>query len=235
MSGLIVDIIVVLVIILFAILGYYKGFLREVISFLGFIGSLVITYFAYSYFADFLNSFFGWGTQITNFVAGQINGIAPAFATDLGATVQELQAIINNANIGLAYKELLKQVVGFATLSGDMVTVSQTVGLVISNLAMMVISFVLLFAMLRLVVFILDKLLSRIPRKSAVGVVNKWLGLGVGILKGAVAVGVILVATYLLCMIPSINDFVMPYINTSYATKYAYEYLGNLLLGFSII
>jgi uncharacterized membrane protein required for colicin V production len=235
MNGIIVDVIVVLVIILFAIIGYFKGFLRELVSLLGFVGSLIITYFAYTYFADFLNQFFGWGAKIANYVAQQVGTISSALTTDVGTNAQELQAIINNANIGIAYKELLKKIVEFATFGPEPVTVAKTVGLVVSNLAMMVISFALLFVLLRLVVFVLDKLLSRIPRKSAVGVVNKWLGLGVGIFKGVVAVGIILITTYLLCMIPSVNDFIMPYINSSYATKYAYEYLGNLLLGISIL
>ena len=235
MSGIIVDLIVLLLLVLFGIIGYYKGFLREVISFLGLVGSLIISFYAYQYFASFLNEFFGWGTQIANYVMEQITTISPSFAVDLGATVEELQTIISNSNVGLVYQEVLKQIVAHADLSAGAVTVSAAVGVVVSGFAMMVISFILLFLMLRIVVFVLDKLFSRISRKSAVGVVNKWLGLGVGFLKGAAAVSIILVVTYLLCMIPSVGDIVTPYINDSFLTKYAYDFLGNFVLGISII
>lgn len=235
MSGLIVDISLLLVVLLFAIIGFYKGFLRELISFFGFIGSLVITFFAYDYFADLLNSLFNWGTQISNFIMNQVTAISPSFGVDTGATAEDLNVIINNSNAGLAYKELLKQVVEKADFSSGAITVSGAVGSVVSGLAMIVISFALLFLMLRIVVFILDKILSRIPRKSAVGVVNKWLGLGMGTIKGAVAVGSLIITAYFLCMIPSVNDFIFPYIESSFATIHIYNYLGQFLLGFSII
>ena len=235
MSGLIVDLSLLIIILIFAIIGYFKGFLRELVSFFGFIGSLVITFFAYDYFAQFLNSMFNWGTVIANFVMEQVTAISPSFGVDTGASVEELNTIINSSSAGLAYKELLKQAVAKADFTGGALTVSGAVGAVVSGLVMIVISFALLFLVLRIVVFILDKLLSRIPRKSAVGVVNKWLGLGMGGIKGVISVGTIIVTVYLLCLVPSINDFVYPYIQSSYATKYVYEYLGQLVLGFSII
>src|SRR5690606_29092694 len=124
--------------------------------------------------------------------------ISPSFGVDTGATAEDLHVIINNSNAGLAYKELLKQAVEKADFSLGAITVSGAVGSVVSGLAMIVISFALLFLMLRIVVFVLDKILSRIPRKSAVGVVNKWLGLGMGTIKGAVAVGSLIITAYFL-------------------------------------
>lgn len=233
MSGIIVDLILLLFVVLFGIIGYFKGFFRELLSFLGFIGSVIVSIFANSYFANFLNSILGWGTSISNYIMGQIATISGTFNVDTGNTVEELHDIINNSGAGLAYKELLKQVVNHADFSQGALTVAKAVGDVVSGLVMMVISFAILFALIRIVVFILDKLLSRISRESAVGVVNKWFGLLLGAIKGVAFLAIILVVCYLLCMIPSVNDFISPYIQSSYVTKHIYEYLGNLVLGVS--
>lgn len=235
MNGLIVDAALILLILIFGVIGYYKGFLRELISLMGVVGSIVISYFAYDVFADFLNNFFGWGEKIAAFVSEQVTAIAPIFETATAATVEDMQALIDSSGAGLAYKEIFKQIVAQADFSGGAISISSAVGAVASSIAMIAISFAILFLLLRIVTFVLDRLLSRIPRKSAVGVVNKWLGLAVGFAKGAIAVVIIIVGAYLLSMVPSIHDFLNPYITDTYLTKYAYDFLGNFLLGISII
>ena len=231
MDGIVIDLVIVGLVLIFAIIGFYKGFLRELISLVGFFGSLVISYFAAGYFTNFLNSVFGWGVSISNFVVNQISGISSTFATETGSTVEELQTIINSSGTNIAYKEILKQLVTKASFTEGAVTVAGVVGIIVSGFLMLIISFVVLFLLLRLVVFILDKLLSRIPRKSAIGTVNKWLGLLIGFVKGCANILIVLGVVYLLCFVPSINDFVMPYIETSYVTKFLYNLLGQIILG----
>lgn len=104
-----------------------------------------------------------------------------------------------------------------------------------SGFAMAIISFVVLFLLLRIIVFILDKALSIIPRKSAVGVVNKWLGLFLGFAKGVVNMLIVLAVVYLLCLIPSVNDFISPYVESSFVTKFLYNILGKLISGVGIL
>lgn len=235
MNGIIIDLVIIGLILIFAIVGFYKGFLRELISLVGFFGSLVISYFACGYFSNFLNSVFGWGVSISNFVVNQISGISSTFASETGSTVEELQTVINSSGTNIAYKEILKQLVIKADFSQGAVTVAGVVGTIVSGFLMMIISFGIMFILLRVVVFILDKLLSRIPRKSAVGTVNKWLGLLIGFVKGGLNILIVLAVVYLLCFVPSINEFIMPYIETSYVTKFLYNLLGQLILGVGLI
>lgn len=235
MNGIIIDLVIVGLLLIFAIIGFYKGFLRELISLIGFVGSLVISYFVNSYFANFLNEVFGWGVAISNFVMNQVSAISPTFSSETGSTVSELQDIINSSGTNIAYKEILKQLVAKADFTNGAVSVAGVIGTIASGFLMSIIAFIILFILLRIVVFILDKLLSRIPRKSAVGTVNKWLGLVVGFVKGIANIVIILAVVYLLCLIPSVNGFIMPYIESSYITKLIYNLLGKLILGTGLI
>lgn len=108
MDGKIIDLVIIGLVLIFSLIGFYKGFLRELVSLIGFFGSLVISYFASGYFTNILNGIVNWGTVISNAVVNQISGISANFATDIGTTVEELQAIINVSDANLAYKEILK-------------------------------------------------------------------------------------------------------------------------------
>lgn len=233
MNGIILDIILVVLLIIFALIGFYKGFLREFISLGGFFGSLAIIYFVHQPFASLLNTLFGWGTRISGYIMGQVTQISPAFGTDKAGTVDELQQIIDGSGgVGVGYTSILKQIVKKAQIpAGQTISVSQAVGGVVSGLAMTVIAAVFLFISLKIVVFILDKVFSAIPRKSAVGVANKWLGLFLGTAKGFLSAGIIILLVYFACLIPSVNNFVYPYIESSYVVKHVYNYLGNYILG----
>jgi uncharacterized membrane protein required for colicin V production len=231
MSGIVLDLILVILLIIFALVGFYRGFFKELISLGGLFGSLFIAYYLYKPFVDVLNSLFGWGVNISNFVMNQVGQIAPAFATNSGGTVEELQDIITNSGGGVAYEVVLKELVKKADFANGPMTVATAVGNVVAGFVMVIISFVILFLLLRIVVFILNKIFSAIPRKSAIGVVNKWLGLGIGTIKGALSLSMLLVLVYLLCLIPSVNNLVQPYMDSSYVVKHVYNFLGNYILG----
>ena len=235
MNGIMIDLAIIALLLIFTFVGFYKGFLRELISLIGFVGSLIISYFAYGYFADFLNSVFHWGVTISNFVMNQIAAMSPTFSTETGSTVEELQSIVTSSGANPPYKLILNQLVTKADFSQGAVSIAGVVGTIVSGFVMTIIAFVVLFLLLRVVVFILDKLLSRIPRKSAVGVVNKWLGLMVGLVKGVASILIVLGIVYLLCLIPSINDFISPYLQTSYLTKYLYNLLGDLIVAMGLL
>lgn len=233
MNGFILDLILAVLLIIFALIGFYKGFLRELVSLGGFFGSLVIVYYAYKPFTTVLNVLFGWGVKIADFVMVQIVQISPVFGTDQAGSVEELQQIIDGSGgVGIGYTTVLKELVKKAEIpAGETMTVAQVVGGIISGLAMTIISCIVLFLTLKIVVFILDKILSAIPRKSAVGVANKWLGLILGTAKGLISVAFLIMIVYFACLIPAVNDFVYPYIEASFVVKHVYHYLGNFVLG----
>lgn len=233
MNGFILDIILVVILLIFALIGFYKGFLRELVSLGGFFGSILVVYYAYKPFAVLLNNLFGWGVSISNFIMAQITQISPVFGAEQAGSIEELEQIIDGSvGVGFGYTTVLKELIKKAEIpAGQTITVSQAVGGIVSGLAMAIISGLVLFITLKIVVFILDKVLSAIPRKSAVGVANKWLGLTLGTAKGVMSAAVLIMIVYFVCLIPAVNNFVYPYIESSLVVKHIYNYLGKFVLG----
>lgn len=229
MTGVIIDICLVVILLVFMAVGYFKGFLRSIVSLLGTVGSGVVAYLIKDYVANLLDVWFGWGAKIANLIAGQVNGISATFSTEQGSTAEELLTIINNSDAGVIYKKLFSLMVNSFKFS-EPVTVSSVVGTVVSSIALALIAMIIVFVVLKVLVCVLDKIFKKIPRQSVVGTANGVLGLFVGMAKGLIFVGAALVIVYFLNMIPNINSALYSYIESTYITKYFYEFVGKFLL-----
>lgn len=229
MTGVIIDICLVVILLVFMAVGYFKGFLRSIVSLLGTVGSGVVAYLIKDYVANMFDAWFGWGAKIANLIASQVNGISATFSTEQGATAEELLTIINNSDAGVIYKKLFSLMVNSFKFS-EPVTVSSVVGTVVSSIALALIAMIIIFVVLKVLVCVLDKIFKKIPRQSVVGTANGVLGLFVGMAKGLIFVGAALVIVYFLNMIPNINSALYPYIESTYITKYFYEFVGKFLL-----
>lgn len=231
MTGVIIDICLVVILLVFMAVGYFKGFLRSIVSLLGTVGSGVVAYLIKDYIANMFDAWFGWGAKIANLIASQVNGISATFSTEQGSTAEELLTIINNSDAGVIYKKLFSLMVNSFKFS-EPVTVSSVVGTVVSSIALALIAMIIIFVVLKVLVCVLDKIFKKIPRQSVVGTANGVLGLFVGMAKGLIFVGAALVIVYFLNMIPNINSALYPYIESTYITKYFYEFVGKFLLWF---
>ena len=229
MTGVIIDICLVVILLVFMAVGYFKGFLRSIVSLLGTVGSGVVAYLIKDYVANMFDAWFGWGAKIANLIASQVNGISATFSTEQGSTAEELLTIINNSDAGVIYKKLFSLMVNSFKFS-EPVTVSSVVGTVVSSIALALIAMIIIFVVLKVLVCVLDKIFKKIPRQSVVGTANGVLGLFVGMAKGLIFVGAALVIVYFLNMIPNINSALYPYIESAYITKYFYEFVGKFLL-----
>lgn len=229
MTGVIIDICLVVILLVFMAVGYFKGFLRSIVSLLGTVGSGVVAYLIKDYVANMFDAWFGWGAKIANLIASQVNGISATFSTEQGSTAEELLTIINNSDAGVIYKKLFSLMVNSFKFS-EPVTVSSVVGTVVSSIALALIAMIFIFVVLKVLVCVLDKIFKKIPRQSVVGTANGVLGLFVGMAKGLIFVGAALVIVYFLNMIPNINSALYPYIESTYITKYFYEFVGKFLL-----
>lgn len=229
LDGLVIDLILVLIFLVFMAIGYFQGFLRSVISLLGTVGSGIVAYLTRNFVAGVLNSWFGLGKIISDGISGQVAGISSEFSITQGATAEELVTIINNSDAGVIYKKLFSLMVDNFKITAP-VTVCDVVGAVVSNIAVVLLAIVIMFVLLKVIVFVLDRLFKKIPRKSMVGTANGILGLFVGMTKGLLFVGAVLIVCYFLNMIPSVNEALYPIIEKTYVTKYLYNFVGGFLL-----
>lgn len=229
MTGIIIDISLIVILLVFMAIGYFKGFLRSVVSLLGTVGSGVVAYLIKDYVATMIDNWFGLGAKIAGWISEQVNGISATFATEQGSTAEELLTTINNSDAGVIYKRLFSLIVNSFKFS-EPVTVSGVVGSVVATLALSLIAIMIVFVVLKVLVYVLDKIFKKIPRQSVVGTANGVLGLFVGMAKGLIFVGAVLVIVYFLNMVPNINSVLYPYIESTYVTKYFYEFVGKFLL-----
>ena len=228
MTGVIIDIVLLLVMVVFVAVGYFRGFLKTVLSLLGTVGSLLIAYFVKGFVAGVLNSWFGVNKLIADAVKGQITNISPTFSSVSVSTVEELLTVISESDAGLVYKKI------FSWLIPDVVsgttTVADAVGLAIGNVATIVIAFVLVFVLIKILVFVLNLIIKKIPKRSFVGKANQILGAVAGLVNGIVLVATVVTVLYFICMIPAVNEFVSPVLQQTYISKYIYALFGKILL-----
>lgn len=228
MTGIIIDVSVLVVVLLFVVVGYFKGFFRTIVSLFGTVGALVVAYFTKGVLASVMNSWFGWGTAIANVIMGQVANISNDFVALEASTTADLKTIVVESDAGILYKQIFSWVI-----SGELeqpTTVAGYVGNIVGNLALSVISFILVFVLIKLVVFVLNKVLKKIPRDSFVGKANKVLGCIAGALNGLIFIGTVLVIVYFLNLIPSVSSFIYPYLEQTLVTKYLFKLCGMLLL-----
>lgn len=230
MSGIIIDVIFLLIILIFGIVGYSKGFLRSVLSLIGFAASILIAYIFADYFATILNNLFGWGDTIRHFVAKQVENLSSSFVLESRTSVEGLVEVINSSGVSIIFKLLFPKIIEGADFSQGALTVADVISVKASALAMNIIAMAILFVLLRIVVAILNRILKTIPEKSVVGEINKWLGFIFGLARGLIVGCLILVITYILCMIPAVNSVVYPYISNSAITSFVYQKIGELIL-----
>lgn len=229
MTGVIIDLSLIVILLVFMAVGYFKGFLRSVVSLLGTVGSGIVAYLIKDFVANLLDTWFGWGAKIASWVAGQATAISATFESRQGSSAEELLSIINESDAGVIYKRLFSMMVNGFEFSEPM-TVSGVVGKVVSGIALSLIAMIIVFVVLKVLVFVLDKIFKKIPRQSVVGTANGVLGLFVGMAKGLIFVGAVLVVLYFLNMIPNVNSALYPYIESTYVTKIFYDFVGTFLL-----
>ena len=228
MTGVIIDIVVLVLIVLFIAIGYFRGFFKTLVSLLGTVGSLLIAYFVKDFVAGLLNSWFGVNFLIGDAVKVQISNISPTFSSVTVSTVEEILTVINDSGAGLVYKKLFSWLVP-ETISAS-TTVADIIGLAVGDIATLIIAFILVFILIKLLVFVLNLIIKKIPRRSVIGKTNQVLGAVMGLFNGLVLISVVAVAIYFLCMIPAVNDFLYPVIEKTYISEHLYQILGKILL-----
>lgn len=218
-NGIVIDLSIILILILFGLIGYFKGFLRGILSFCGFIGAGLIAYYTRNYFVGVLNDIFNWGLKISDFLMKQIAGINSLLVSKTFSDSASMIDFINSSEINVFYKKVFQKMASEASFLDGPISVGQMASEILSNLIMQVIAVIAVFIVIRIVVAILNKLLKRIPRKNALGQVDMNLGVFVGLAKGVITIAVILVIFNVVCMIPSVSEKLMPVVDSTCITK----------------
>lgn len=226
----IIDIIVIAVLVVFAIIGMWRGFINTILSLFSSVASIVVAIFAAKPVSKLLNSIFGIIPGIGGKIAGSLSGTITPFAADAveGAQLTGAELKVYFAEDGLTWQERLYKLFiddsKIFTVGSDGPTaanenivqfLSESMAAVIS----VVIAAVVVFILVKLAVFLLSKLFNAITKNRAIGGLDRALGLLFGLCKAAVFVCSTLGIFYLIA-----NSTVQGWIDNSTVTRWIYQY-----------
>ena len=236
--SLIIDIVLVGLVVIFAIIGLIKGFFKTFLSFFGTVVSLVISILLAKTVANaliqigFINKMFGGDGIVSGWIS---NGLVKlhsgvfntAFTSQSSA---ELANDLTGAGIPGFLAQILAGPVSKLDFTGKGLTLAQILAPALANMVWLIVVTFLLFAILRFVMALLNKLFKSLTKNKAINGLNRLFGFIVGALKGAVVAACILLVSALL----SSAKFMTPYNEALDKTVIAkplngvvYEYVGK--------
>ena len=226
--------IIIGIIVLFAILGYARGFINILLGILKSLSSFVISFFLAKPFGNLL------------FNIGLGNVISRELESNIFSGKEIFDIVINSENKEVVIKKALETIDIPEFLHGIIYKIgdnligeveSQTVGQFISssasNLCCMIIGFIVLMLCSGIVFFLLRKILKQIKRVRFIRRVDRVLGLVVNssfalLLISLVLFGIAAITT----VIPSFNDSIIELfnLNSNEFTIAKWLYENNLII-----
>ncbi|XMB72593.1 CvpA family protein [Mycoplasmatota bacterium WC30] len=224
----VIDVVIVLVVVIFAVIGWKKGFLEKVIDMASSVFGLIASILLARPFSGVLR---GWiGESLETKIGEYLMSRSDLFSAEL--TEPNLRAALE----GLSLPDFMVQWIADG-IDFNAVTVSIIDSLtpLILTLALLVIAFITLFFGSMIVFFLLKLLAKGITSIPFIKQVDKVLGLIFGLLKVALLVYILLFVLALLINIPAINDLIWSFLQKDMQlgteefrlSKYLYD--NNLL------
>lgn len=217
-----IDIIFIVLIILFALWGLKKGFLSSLISLVGITVSIVLAVWLAPYFTNFIDGIFG--NSISNMFINMMKDFVAGFGNLDYVTSIDIQAseIINGFQANGIVKTLLDVMLGgeiIAQGTNVLAWFSTKLGGLVTTLC----GALVLFLLIRILLALLSKLFDKITENRAINGLDRVLGLLLGAVKGLIFVAVVVAVINILCVIPSVNDFVTKWLDkTSILNDYVH-------------
>ena len=229
--GIIIDVVIILAVVISAIIGMKKGFLRSVISVFSWFVCLLVAIFTAKYVAGWINGLYDFAGLMGDKISKSLNGMNEFFGRSIN-TFANTEEIVNSlpSNLNGLLKQLIKVV--FSNSSVDMTsteTVGSFVGSCLGDICMVIIAGILVFVVLKIVVAILSKLFDNIEKTKVLGGLNKILGLVLGLLRAGIIIIIINVVMVGLSLIPVANKIITPLVkDNTHVEKVIYNKTDEL-------
>lgn len=215
--GLIIDVAIVALLIIFGIIGFKKGFLKSFISLFSWVVCIIVAIFTCKYVASWLNGIYNFSGWIGDKIANGLNGVNEIFTQSVSsfASTDAIISELGNVNMnGLLY-QLVKVVFSNSNITDTSTvdgSISSYVGASLGHIIMLIISAILVFIILKIVIALLSRLFDNIARTKILGGLNKILGLALGLLKAGCIIIIFNAILVALSLIPAVNNTFTPLI-----------------------
>ena len=219
--GLVIDIIVVAVLVIFGIIGFCKGFFKSILSFFSWAVCLIVAVFSAKYVANWLNHIYDFSGLIGRGISNELLSYNEYFST-LATNYN-----VDNIPSGMGLLGQLTKVVFSSNIEGNFAeneTIASVVGASLGHVVMVIITAILIFVILKIVLFIINKIVDKITKTKVIGVLNKIFGLVFGVLKAGFIVVVFNVVLVFLTLIPAVNNTITPLVQeNTYVERVIYN------------
>lgn len=221
----ILDIVVICIVVLVALIGFSKGFMSSLLSFIGNLGTLIASFYLAKPVTSFLNSIFGISSAIGNALNTQITNYFTDFANLSGSEI-----MANHCSASGILKTAFSLFIKPETMyESDEILVSS-----LSNFAggviTMAISMILCFIIIRLAIFFLAKIFDSIKKKSvAINGLDRVLGLILGAAKGLIFIAIVCIIASLLQSVPAVANALDSVFTGSNVAKPLYDFITSFV------
>ncbi len=240
--GLIIDVVIIALLVIFGLIGFKKGFLKSILSLFSWIVCLVVAVLTAKYVAGWINGIYDFSALIGDKIAKGLVKSNEFFATSIN-TFANKDAVISAIPDGT--NKLLTQLIKivFSNTAVDWQSTSSIgsiMGASLGHIVMIVIAGILVFVVLMIVVALLTKFLNKIASTKIIGGLNKILGLCLGVIKAGCIIVIINGVLIALSLVPTVNKMITPVIqDNTYVEKFVYnqtdKYVGKYIIEGDVI
>ena len=204
---MIIDIVLILVIVLSAFIGYKKGFVKVIVKLGTFLIALVLAFLLQSSVAKFIGEDIGFKNTISTTVQNKLSDYAKSKEYDKKTDIKMLEKTIDEIN-SAAEENKAEVIQKWANNIADFILKG--------------LSFIIIFFTVAIVMGILSLILNTVIKLPVLDTLNGVLGLGAAVILMAVRIMILLTIIYFVSPLEIIQP-VINYINTSCITKLLYE------------
>ena len=204
---MIIDIVLILVIVLSAFIGYKKGFVKVIVKLGTFLIALVLAFLLQSSVAKFIVEDIGFKNTISTTVQNKLSDYAKSKEDDKKTDIKMLEKTIDEIN-SAAEENKAEVIQKWANNIADFILKG--------------LSFIIIFFTVAIVMGILSLILNTVIKLPVLDTLNGVLGLGAAVILMAVRIMILLTIIYFVSPLEIIQP-VINYINTSCITKLLYE------------
>lgn len=204
---MIIDIVLILVIVLSAFIGYKKGFVKVIVKLGTFLIALVLAFLLQSSVAKFIGEDIGFKNTISTTVQNKLSDYAKSKEDDKKTDIKMLEKTIDEINSAAEEKKA---------------EVIQKWANNIADFILKGLSFIIIFFTVAIVMGILSLILNTVVKLPVLDTLNGVLGLGAAVILMTVRIMILLTIIYFVSPLEIIQP-VINYINTSCITKLLYE------------
>jgi len=194
-----VDIVIILILLIFIIIGCVKGFMFSILSIFGGTVNFIISLFLCKPCFNILNGWFGIENNLLNSISSKFTNMSTLFDIELSSFGSQaelsshVKETINNSSLSGFTKGLLNNTVHITTenVEGTNVTLNNIISKSFATFITLIISFVIVFILIYLVLWILSLISKKAKENNGIRTTDRILGFIFGIVKGFLVIVVI--------------------------------------------